>query len=74
MQWRRRKRSLHVIGSANHALLLKEYSTAGAESGTEDECPSPKPVPSTPSQTQHHNHHSNRKLIHTETHVYNDGK
>lgn len=26
MQWSRKKRDIHVIGSANHALLLKRYS------------------------------------------------
>lgn len=27
MQWSRKKRDIHVIGSANHPLLLKRYSS-----------------------------------------------
>ncbi|PSN46728.1 hypothetical protein C0J52_00887 [Blattella germanica] len=37
MQWRRKRRILYVIGSAHHALLVKQYREDGVCSNNEDE-------------------------------------
>lgn len=48
MQWRRKRRVLYVIGSAHHALMIKQYrlsSLVGDGSANEEEIESPTPPP-----------------------------